>query len=189
MKRAINFNAGPAAIPQEVLEQAQAEMLDWKGTGMSVMEVSHRSKEYEEMHNHAQASFQRDRGHGRGLEDHLPHGRSELAVLHAADEHASGRREGRLSRHRPLEQGRGQGSQALWADRRDLQREGRNLPLHPQAVRDQARSRCRLCAHDEQQHHIRHAMGLLAGGRAAFRSSPTCRATSSPGLSPSTNSP
>ncbi len=41
MKRAINFNAGPAAIPQEVLEQAQAEMLDWKGTGMSVMEVSH----------------------------------------------------------------------------------------------------------------------------------------------------
>jgi len=64
MKRAINFNAGPAAIPQEVLEKAQAEMLDWKGTGMSVMEVSHRSKEYEEMHNHAQASFKEIAGMG-----------------------------------------------------------------------------------------------------------------------------
>src|SRR5208337_4762421 len=64
MKRAINFNAGPAAIPQEVLEQAQAEMLDWKGTGMSVMEVSHRSKEYEEMHNHAQALFKEIAGMG-----------------------------------------------------------------------------------------------------------------------------
>jgi phosphoserine aminotransferase len=64
MKRVINFNAGPAAIPQEVLEKAQAEMLDWKGTGMSVMEVSHRSKEYEEMHNHAQASFKEIAGMG-----------------------------------------------------------------------------------------------------------------------------
>ncbi len=64
MKRAINFNAGPAAIPQEVLEKAQAEMLDWKGTGMSVMEVSHRSKEYEELHNHAQASFREIAGMG-----------------------------------------------------------------------------------------------------------------------------
>jgi phosphoserine aminotransferase len=64
MKRAINFNAGPAAIPQEVLEKAQADMLDWKGTGMSVMEVSHRSKEYEELHNHAQASFKEIAGMG-----------------------------------------------------------------------------------------------------------------------------
>lgn len=64
MKRAINFNAGPAAIPQEVLEKAQGEMLDWKGTGMSVMEVSHRSKEYEEMHNHAEASFKEIAGMG-----------------------------------------------------------------------------------------------------------------------------
>jgi len=64
MKRAINFNAGPAAIPMEVLEKAQAEMFDWKGTGMSVMEVSHRGKEYEEMHNHAQASFREIAGMG-----------------------------------------------------------------------------------------------------------------------------
>jgi len=64
MKRVINFNAGPAAIPLEVLEQAQSELLDWKGTGMSVMEVSHRSKEYEEMHNHAIAQFKELAGMG-----------------------------------------------------------------------------------------------------------------------------
>ncbi|MBL8966006.1 MAG: aminotransferase class V-fold PLP-dependent enzyme, partial [Spirochaetaceae bacterium] len=50
MKRVINYSAGPAAIPVEVLEQAQAEMLDWNGTGCSVMEVSHRGKEYDALH-------------------------------------------------------------------------------------------------------------------------------------------
>ena len=46
MKRPYNFSAGPAAIPQEVLQQAAAEMLDWHGSGMSVMEMSHRGKEF-----------------------------------------------------------------------------------------------------------------------------------------------
>ena len=46
-KRVYNFNPGPAALPYEVLQQAQLEMLDYKGTGMSVMEISHRSKEFE----------------------------------------------------------------------------------------------------------------------------------------------
>lgn len=44
--RAYNFCAGPAALPQEVLEQAQAELLDWQGRGLSVMEMSHRSDEF-----------------------------------------------------------------------------------------------------------------------------------------------
>ena len=46
MSRVFNFSAGPAALPQEVLEKAQAEMLDWRGAGMSVMEMSHRGKEF-----------------------------------------------------------------------------------------------------------------------------------------------
>jgi phosphoserine aminotransferase len=46
-KRVFNFNPGPAALPLEVLQQAQAEILDYQGTGMSVMEISHRSKEFE----------------------------------------------------------------------------------------------------------------------------------------------
>ncbi len=46
MSRAYNFSAGPAAVPTAVLEQAQAEMLDWHGSGMNVMEMSHRGKEF-----------------------------------------------------------------------------------------------------------------------------------------------
>ena len=45
MSRPWNFCAGPAALPQPVLEQAASEMLDWHGTGMSFMEMSHRSPE------------------------------------------------------------------------------------------------------------------------------------------------
>jgi len=45
-KRAYNFCAGPAALPTAVLERAQAELLDWQGKGLSVMEMSHRSDEY-----------------------------------------------------------------------------------------------------------------------------------------------
>ncbi|MES9868925.1 MAG: 3-phosphoserine/phosphohydroxythreonine transaminase [Sedimenticola sp.] len=46
MSRVYNFSAGPAALPEDVLKQAQEELLDWHGSGMSVMEMSHRGKEY-----------------------------------------------------------------------------------------------------------------------------------------------
>ena len=46
MSRVFNFSAGPAALPLEVLETAQRELLDYRGTGMSVMEMSHRSKAF-----------------------------------------------------------------------------------------------------------------------------------------------
>ena len=52
-KRVHNFNAGPATLPVPVLERARDEMLDWANTGMSVMEVSHRSKEFDAMHHEA----------------------------------------------------------------------------------------------------------------------------------------
>ena len=48
-----NFSAGPAAIPEEVLKEAQSEMLEWQGSGMSVMEMSHRSSEYIDIANKA----------------------------------------------------------------------------------------------------------------------------------------
>jgi len=47
MARVYNFSAGPAVLPEEVLREAAEEMLDYKGTGMSVMEMSHRSKAFE----------------------------------------------------------------------------------------------------------------------------------------------
>ncbi len=48
--RAYNFSAGPATLPEEVLKEVQAEMLDYKGTGMSLMEMSHRGPEYSALH-------------------------------------------------------------------------------------------------------------------------------------------
>src|SRR5215217_6870305 len=56
-KRVFNFNPGPAVLPLEVLEQAQAELLDFRGTGMSVMEISHRSKEFEAVIQTAEADL------------------------------------------------------------------------------------------------------------------------------------
>ncbi|MBM4396638.1 MAG: 3-phosphoserine/phosphohydroxythreonine transaminase, partial [Deltaproteobacteria bacterium] len=52
-KKVINFYAGPAALPPAPLERARDEMLDFAGTGMSVMEISHRSKDYEAVHDEA----------------------------------------------------------------------------------------------------------------------------------------
>ncbi|NTU78370.1 MAG: 3-phosphoserine/phosphohydroxythreonine transaminase [Chloroflexales bacterium] len=52
-----NFNAGPAVLPRAVLERAQAELLDYKGRGMSILEMSHRSKEYEAVNGSAESRF------------------------------------------------------------------------------------------------------------------------------------
>ena len=49
MSRVYNFSAGPAVLPEEVLKEAQAEMLDYRGTGMSVMEMSHRTKAFDDI--------------------------------------------------------------------------------------------------------------------------------------------
>jgi phosphoserine aminotransferase len=56
-RRVHNFNAGPATLPLPVLEQAQAELLDYNGTGMSIMEMSHRSKEFEAILQETEASL------------------------------------------------------------------------------------------------------------------------------------
>ena len=57
MSRVFNFSAGPAAIPQAVLERAREEMLDWQGSGMSVMEMSHRGKEFVSIAEQAEADL------------------------------------------------------------------------------------------------------------------------------------
>lgn len=59
MARVYNFNAGPAALPLPVLEKAQAELLDLAGSGMSVMEMSHRSKEYAAVNDQAEANVRK----------------------------------------------------------------------------------------------------------------------------------
>ncbi|MDY6306808.1 MAG: 3-phosphoserine/phosphohydroxythreonine transaminase [Oribacterium sp.] len=57
MSRVYNFSAGPACLPEEVLKTAAAEMLDYHGCGMSVMEMSHRSKEFQDIIDTAEADF------------------------------------------------------------------------------------------------------------------------------------
>ena len=57
MDRVFNFSAGPAALPLEVLQQAQAELVNWHGSGMSVMEMSHRGKEYMSIQADAEADL------------------------------------------------------------------------------------------------------------------------------------
>ncbi|GAA4403523.1 3-phosphoserine/phosphohydroxythreonine transaminase [Quisquiliibacterium transsilvanicum] len=57
MRQIFNFSAGPAVLPEEVLQQAAAEMLDWRGSGQSVMEMSHRGKEYMGIHAQAEADL------------------------------------------------------------------------------------------------------------------------------------
>ncbi len=57
MARTFNFSAGPAVLPEEVLLQAQEEMLDWHGSGMSVMEMSHRGKEFVSIAEEAEADL------------------------------------------------------------------------------------------------------------------------------------
>ncbi|MBP6007747.1 MAG: 3-phosphoserine/phosphohydroxythreonine transaminase [Rhodoferax sp.] len=55
--RPYNFSAGPAVMPDEVLQQAAQEMLDWHGSGMGVMEMSHRGKEFGEIYQHAESDL------------------------------------------------------------------------------------------------------------------------------------
>lgn len=57
MSRVYNFSAGPAVLPEEVLREAAEEMLDYQGTGMSVMEMSHRSKAYKDIIEEAEADL------------------------------------------------------------------------------------------------------------------------------------
>ena len=57
MARVYNFSAGPAMLPEAVLQQAREEMLDWQGSGMSVMEMSHRSKEFVSIAEQAEADL------------------------------------------------------------------------------------------------------------------------------------
>lgn len=57
MSRPFNFSAGPAAIPEEVLQQAASEMLNWGGSGMGVMEMSHRGKEFISIYEAAEADL------------------------------------------------------------------------------------------------------------------------------------
>src|SRR5271165_3769204 len=66
MSTVYNFNAGPAMLPPAVLERVQSELRDYQGRGMSIMEMSHRSKEFEAINSQAEATFKKLLGLGDG---------------------------------------------------------------------------------------------------------------------------
>lgn len=68
MSRVYNFSAGPAVLPLEALQEAQADLVDYRGCGMSVMEMSHRGKTYDAIHNEAIANLKELTGLGDDYE-------------------------------------------------------------------------------------------------------------------------
>ncbi len=84
MKRVHNFSAGPAALPAEVLEQAQAELLDYEGTGRSIMEMSHRGTEYTQVNEEAKERLKRILNLGDDFEIVFLQGGASLQFLQVA---------------------------------------------------------------------------------------------------------
>ena len=79
--RVHNFNAGPAVLPEEVLKEVQDNLLDYKGNGLSVMEMSHRSVEYGEIIEGAKAAMKRIMGLGDDYEALFLHGGASTQFL------------------------------------------------------------------------------------------------------------
>ena len=92
-ERIFNFSAGPAVLPVPVLEEAQRDMLSLPGVGMSVMEISHRSKTFDEIIGRAESGLRDLLKDSQQLSDSFSTGRREFAVFDGADEFPAGGRQ------------------------------------------------------------------------------------------------
>ena len=88
-QRIFNFSAGPAVLPVPVLEEAQRDLVALPGVGMSVLEISHRSKTFEAILAGREADIRALGGMPDELQGAVPAGRREPAVLDGADEPAA----------------------------------------------------------------------------------------------------
>ena len=86
MKRARNFSAGPAILPESVLEKVQSEMLSYRDSGMSVMEMSHRSSLFEEIISDAEQLLRELMNIPEGYKVLFLQGGASLQFLHDSDE-------------------------------------------------------------------------------------------------------
>ena len=89
MTRLYNFCAGPAALPLPVLEQARDEITDWHGKGLSIMEMSHRSKEFVAVAAQAEQDLRDLLKNSGQLQSAVYAGRRPQSVQHGADEPAA----------------------------------------------------------------------------------------------------
>ena len=81
-KRVYNFSPGPAVLPLPALEEAQRDLLALPGTGISILEISHRSKKFDADHRAGRGQPPHAAGHPRQLPRALPPGRGPAAVRH-----------------------------------------------------------------------------------------------------------
>ena len=119
-----NFSAGPAVLRVPVLEEAQRDLVALPGVGMSVLEISHRSKAFEEIWRRPKPTSGRSAGAGE-LQGALPPGRRLTAVLDGADQSP------RPGRHRRLHRHRGMGAEAV----KEAKRVGASTSPHQRRAR------------------------------------------------------
>ena len=159
--RVFNFAAGPATLPLEVLQQAQAEMTDWKASGMSVMEVSHRSKAFIAVAQEAEADLRELlpipanykvlflQGGATGMFSAIP---MNLATADSTVDYVN---TGRL-----VEEGHRRSQALLQGGQRRGRRSGIQLLHRARAGRAQALAECRVFPLHAQRDHRRRGVRL-----------------------------
>ena len=159
MARVINFNAGPAALPLGALERAQKELLDISGSGMSVMEHSHRGKVYEAIHDEAIALLKEL----MAIPDNydilfLQGGASQQFAVVPMNLLPQGKSADYIQTgawsQKALQRSQGAGHRARC---RHTEKDKKFCRV-PEAERARAGSERGLRAHHQQQHHLRHAV-------------------------------
>ena len=184
MHRIFNFSAGPAVLPLPVLEEAQRDLVALPGVGMSVMEISHRSKTFEDHPRRARSPTSASwPGSRRSYKVLLLQGGASLQFSMVPMNLLGAGADGRLHRHRLVGRQGGQGSEEGRHGQRRRLDEGRQLHPHSRAGRAQAHAGRRLRAHHDEQHDRGHRVEGRCRMSATRRSSPTPRRTSSAGRS------
>jgi len=113
MSRIFNFSAGPAMLPAEVMARAGDEMLDWHGSGMSVMEMSHRGKEFIAIYEDAERDLRELLAVPENYKILFLQGGATLAVRENPHKPAARQGEGGLRRHRRVVEESREGSEEL----------------------------------------------------------------------------
>ena len=177
MSRIFNFSAGPAMLPAEVLARAGDEMLDWRGSGMSVMEMSHRGKEFMAIAAEAEKDLRELLGDPGELQGAVPAGRRHAAVRADADEPAARQGQGRLREHRRMvEEGDRRRRRSIATCTSPPRSEDQNFTYAPKNVERQAGRGLRALL--LQRDHRRRRVSTRSRKSRAFRWSPTRRRTS-----------
>ena len=186
MTRVFNFSAGPAVLPEPVLRQAADEMLDWHGSGMSVMEMSHRGKEFIAIHAEAESAAARAAGDPGELQGAVPAGRRDRRERDRADEPAA-RQEPAPTTSTPASgrRSRSRRRRSYCKVNVAASAEASGFTCVPPQRELEARRRCRLRAHLRERDHRRRRIPLdarhrrrAAGGRHVVATSCRARSTS-----------